>query len=111
MNECQVWWTITGNFGNMMPIDWSKSTARAKLLPTLNLAKNNCRVRPGSVSGGGEDEDEDVKADLDMHSLILNSNPCENEASEMDQFMILKKRVQCLSVINDAAGELATEHN
>ena len=22
MNECQVWWTITGNFGNMMPIDW-----------------------------------------------------------------------------------------
>ena len=37
MNECQVWWTITGNFGNMMPIDWSKSTARAKHLPTLNL--------------------------------------------------------------------------
>ena len=37
MNECQVWWTITGNFGNMMPIDWSKSTTRAKQLPTLNL--------------------------------------------------------------------------
>ena len=37
MNECQVWWTITGNFGNMMPIDWSKSTTRAKHLPTLNL--------------------------------------------------------------------------
>ena len=37
MNECQVWWTITGNFGNMMPIDWSKSTARAKQLSTLNL--------------------------------------------------------------------------
>ena len=37
----------------------------------------------GSVSGGGgDDEDEDLKADLDMHSLILNSNPCENEASK-----------------------------
>ncbi len=40
MNECQVWWTITGNFGNMMPIDWSKSTTRAKQLPTLNLVKH-----------------------------------------------------------------------
>ena len=91
MNECQVWWTITGNFGNMMPIDWSKSTAREKHLPTLNLAKNNCgsRARMGSVSGGGgDDEDEDVKADLDMHSLILNSNPCENEASKTYFFLV-----------------------
>merc|ERR1719319_2024623 len=37
MNECQVWWTLTGNFGNMMPIDWTKSYTRAKHLPTLNL--------------------------------------------------------------------------
>jgi hypothetical protein len=41
MNECQVWWTITGNFGNMMPIDWSKSTTRAKQLPTLNLVRSH----------------------------------------------------------------------
>lgn len=39
MNECQVWWTITGNFGNMMPIDWSKSTTRAKQMSTLNLVQ------------------------------------------------------------------------
>ena len=100
MNECQVWWTITGNFGNMMPIDWSKSTARAKQLPTLNL----CNPRPDSSSrhnnkkaassaasaaafqsamtddlvDGLEDEDDLVAADLDMHSLILSSNPQEN---------------------------------
>ena len=79
MNECQVWWTITGNFGNMMPIDWSKSTARAKHLPTLNLSKNNVGSREAAL----KDEDEDVKADLDMHSLILSSNPCENEVREM----------------------------
>ena len=28
MNECQVWWTLTGNFGNIMPIDWSKTYTR-----------------------------------------------------------------------------------
>ena len=94
MNECQVWWTITGNFGNMMPIDWSKSTARAKHLPTLNLAKpglghgiHKGTGRVGRSAEGGrnrnsssneddlEEEDDIVAADLDMHALILNSNP------------------------------------
>ena len=28
MNECQVWWTLTGNFGNIMPIDWTKTYTR-----------------------------------------------------------------------------------
>ena len=81
MNECQVWWTITGNFGNMMPIDWSKSTARAKHLPTLNLAKKGLGVggRPNpEAAGGGHEDDDLVAADPDMHSLILSSNPHEN---------------------------------
>lgn len=84
MNECQVWWTITGNFGNMMPIDWSKSTARAKQLPTLNLCnprqnKNKTTFHSNEdLVDGLEDEDDLVAADLDMHSLILSSNPQEN---------------------------------
>ena len=84
MNECQVWWTITGNFGNMMPIDWSKSTARAKQLPTLNLCnprqnKNKTAFHSNEdLVDGLEDEDDLVAADLDMHSLILSSNPQEN---------------------------------
>lgn len=89
MNECQVWWTITGNFGNMMPIDWSKSTARAKQLPTLNLCnpnssssrQNNKKAAFQSsedLVDGLEDEDDLVAADLDMHSLILSSNPQEH---------------------------------
>ena len=88
MNECQVWWTITGNFGNMMPIDWSKSTARAKQLPTLNLCNPNTRHNNKKAFQSSEDlvdtlEDEDdlVAADLDMHSLILSSNPQENAVS------------------------------
>ena len=95
MNECQVWWTITGNFGNMMPIDWSKSTTRAKQLETLNLCdprtkhpagRGSSKLLPGKggagqSSGSGdelEDEDDLVAADLDMHSLILSSNPQEH---------------------------------
>ncbi|XP_023341553.1 fasciculation and elongation protein zeta-2 [Eurytemora carolleeae] len=70
MNECQVWWTLTGNFGNIMPIDWSKTYTRAKHIPTLNL----CDPRPtGDIDGDGA-EDDMVAADLDMHQLILNSD-------------------------------------
>ena len=85
MNECQVWWTLTGNFGNMMPIDWSKSTARAKQLPTLNLNSHPHKSKKAQafhssedLVDGLEDEDDLVAADLDMHSLILSSNPQEH---------------------------------
>lgn len=33
----RMWWTITGNFGNILPIDWSKSYARKLHMPALNL--------------------------------------------------------------------------
>ena len=78
MNECQVWWTITGNFGNMMPIDWSKSTARARHLPTLNLKRQKKTSENAAAAADEEDDDDIVAADLDMHQLILNSNPQEH---------------------------------
>jgi len=74
MNECQVWWTLTGNFGNMMPIDWSKSYTRAAHLPTLNLCEPRVAVPPTEhVTSDLNEEDDLVAADLDMHQLILSS--------------------------------------
>jgi len=73
MNECQVWWTLTGNFGNMMPIDWSKSYTRAAHLPTLNLCDPRLAGAAAGEAAELEDEDDLVAADLDMHHLILNS--------------------------------------
>ena len=72
----------------MMPIDWSKSTARAKQLPTLNLSHPRSSQSSKKAASafhssedlvdGLEDEDDLVAADLDMHSLILSSNPQEH---------------------------------
>ncbi|XP_052123112.1 fasciculation and elongation protein zeta-2 [Frankliniella occidentalis] len=79
MNECQhyrMWWTITGNFGNILPIDWSKSCARKLHVPALNL--NECKDSRQEDADGDADladlssEDEAVANDLDMHSLILS---------------------------------------
>ena len=32
-----MWWTITGNFGSILPIDWSKSYARELHTKSLKL--------------------------------------------------------------------------
>ncbi|XP_058980272.1 fasciculation and elongation protein zeta-2-like isoform X2 [Musca domestica] len=77
MNECQMWWTITGNFGNILPIDWSKSYTRKMHMPTLNLGQNTNNKQGGSsdVQTPADDlnsEDEAIANDLDMHALILH---------------------------------------
>jgi FEZ-like protein len=35
-----MWWTITGNFGNILPIDWSKTYACKMHIPALHLDEN-----------------------------------------------------------------------
>lgn len=98
-----MWWTITGNFGNILPIDWSKSYTRQMHMPTLNLADNrqkqNNTTSTTNSDGAGNNgitaqtpngildelndlssEDEAVANDLDMHALILNGiNPEQEE--------------------------------
>ncbi|GFS45885.1 fasciculation and elongation protein zeta-2 [Trichonephila inaurata madagascariensis] len=69
MNECQMWWTLTGNFGNMLPIDWSKSYTRKMQINCLNLNEKMDRE-----SGDELDvSDDEVAKDLDLHSLIISS--------------------------------------
>ncbi|XP_050677488.1 fasciculation and elongation protein zeta-2-like [Leptidea sinapis] len=70
MNECQMWWTLTGNFGNILPIDWTKSFSRKMHIPTLNLTdKKSTSMTPDDEIHSSEDEA--VASDLDMHALIL----------------------------------------
>ncbi|XP_063915244.1 fasciculation and elongation protein zeta-2 [Zophobas morio] len=69
MNECQMWWTITGNFGNILPIDWSKSYARKLHMPALNLNEKEVSTPDDDLELSSEDEA--VASDLDMHALIL----------------------------------------
>lgn len=66
-----MWWTITGNFGNILPIDWSKSQTRKLHLSSLDLVEKNNQIN-ASKNDDLASEDEAVAHDLDMHSLILN---------------------------------------
>ncbi|XP_046967853.1 fasciculation and elongation protein zeta-2 isoform X2 [Vanessa cardui] len=64
-----MWWTITGNFGNILPIDWTKSFSRKMHIPTLNLSDKKGAMTPDDEIHSSEDEA--VASDLDMHALIL----------------------------------------
>nr|CAH0103277.1 unnamed protein product [Daphnia galeata] len=72
INESQMWWTLTGNYGNILPIDWSKSMTRRLHLPTLQL---HDRQKPSQEVDTLSDEDEAVASDLDLHALIVAHNP------------------------------------
>lgn len=72
MNGCQMWWTITGNFGNILPIDWSRTCARQMHVPALQL-RSSTSAKSNFNSHDLCSEDEAVANDLDMHALILGS--------------------------------------
>lgn len=65
-----MFWTITGNFGNILPIDWSKSFARQMHMPTLKLGERPAETPDDEIEDLSS-EDEQVANDLDMHALIL----------------------------------------
>lgn len=76
-----MWWTITGNFGNILPIDWSKSYARQMHMPALQLGQRSTTQTQQDTDDINDlsSEDEAVANDLDMHALILNGFHMDNE--------------------------------
>lgn len=71
MSESQIWWTLTGNFGNMLPLDFSNSQTRQLQLPALDLQQR----KDESESGVDVSEDEELRASMDMHQLISQHVP------------------------------------
>ncbi|XP_012943607.1 fasciculation and elongation protein zeta-2 [Aplysia californica] len=75
MTDCQMWWTITGNFGNILPIDWSKSYTRTLHNKVLNIGEQ----RESDPISLDLSDDEELAQAFDMHSLIVSSLHPEEE--------------------------------
>uniref|UniRef100_A0A914HL67 Uncharacterized protein n=1 Tax=Globodera rostochiensis TaxID=31243 RepID=A0A914HL67_GLORO len=77
MSESQFWWTLTGNYGNLPPIDFDRSQIRRKQLEALNFqSPKEGTPTDQSVVSDGESEDPER---LDFHrvaaaQLQLNEN-------------------------------------
>ncbi|KAF7991355.1 hypothetical protein HCN44_002917 [Aphidius gifuensis] len=101
MNECQMWWTITGTFGSILPIDWSKSYARKMHMPALNLNEAPIATTEQQEFDDLSSEDEAVATDLDMHALILSSSTDATDSTEEP----LKTAEEVLREIDDIMQE------
>lgn len=84
----RIWWNLTGNFGNVPTVDWTKSKARKLQLPVLNLNKfqgDQSRTKNGLLVANC-DEDE-LSKDLDLHSLIISSLSHEEVVVSVDDVL------------------------
>ncbi|XP_042204843.1 uncharacterized protein LOC121854314 isoform X2 [Homarus americanus] len=109
-DHARMWWTITGNFGNILPIDWSKTYTRQQYLPVLNL--NEIKDVPGEMADetdGGTDEnaeeEEEVAQDLDLHHLILNGLTADPVKSAEEVIQEIDDIMQEGSSSEDEGGE------
>jgi hypothetical protein len=96
----RMWWTITGNFGNILPIDWSKSYARQMHVPALNLGERPLQALDDDIQDLSS-EDEAVANDLDMHALILGGMHTDNEP--------MKTAEEVIKEIDDIMDETPSE--
>lgn len=88
-----MWWTITGNFGNILPIDWSKSCARKLHMPALNL--NETKV----IKLTREFVDDDVVPKQMLIKVIVLFESI--DASFISSFSFIITRKYCIFKINN----------
>ncbi|XP_028858851.1 fasciculation and elongation protein zeta-2 [Denticeps clupeoides] len=68
LKDDEIWNALTGNYGNVMPVDWKMSHTRSLHLPTLNLCEQQ------TVDGVNLDlsDDEELREQMDMHCIIVS---------------------------------------
>ncbi|KAM6915165.1 fasciculation and elongation protein zeta-2 isoform 2-T2 [Xenentodon cancila] len=64
-----VWNALTSNYGNVMPVDWNTSYTRTLHLPSLKLTEQE---KLDNQSLDLSDDDEELREQLDMHSIIVS---------------------------------------
>ncbi|XP_041831954.1 fasciculation and elongation protein zeta-2-like isoform X5 [Melanotaenia boesemani] len=72
LKDDEVWNALTNNYGNVMPVDWKTSYTRSLHLPSLKLTEHELDNQSLDLS----DDDEELREQLDMHSIIV---PCIND--------------------------------
>ncbi|XP_013888755.1 fasciculation and elongation protein zeta-2 isoform X3 [Austrofundulus limnaeus] len=71
LKDDEVWNALTNNFGNVMPVDWKTSYTRSLHLPALKLTEREGQ-NVDNHSSDLSDDDEELREQLDMHSIIVS---------------------------------------
>ncbi|KAF8387080.1 unc-76 [Pristionchus pacificus] len=107
MSESQLWWTLTGNFGTMLPLDVHTMKTRKLLVNSLDLnsARTDKSDHPYSLDGS---EDEDLRAALDMHQLVAQGPPMSADSPPQTADQVIEEIDQMLSSC-DFTGSMMTD--
>ncbi|KAM8826852.1 fasciculation and elongation protein zeta-2 isoform 3-T3 [Synchiropus picturatus] len=65
----EIWTQLTNNYGRVMPVDWLQSRTRSLHITSFNLRE---KARP-SDGEADQSDDEELREQLDMHSIIVSS--------------------------------------
>ncbi|XP_028907488.1 fasciculation and elongation protein zeta-2 isoform X3 [Ornithorhynchus anatinus] len=68
LRDDEIWNALTDNYGHVMPVDWKSSHTRTLHLLTLNLAEKG--INDNSILDLSDDEE--LREQLDMHSIIVS---------------------------------------
>ncbi|XP_073341824.1 fasciculation and elongation protein zeta-2 isoform X1 [Pagrus major] len=68
LDRDEIWNALTSNYGRVMPVDWKQSRTRSLHTPTFNLQE---KPRKSDVTVELSD-DEELREQLDMHSIIVS---------------------------------------
>ncbi|XP_059897190.1 fasciculation and elongation protein zeta-2 isoform X3 [Gadus macrocephalus] len=89
LKDDEVWNALSGNYGNVMPVDWKTSHTRSLHLPTLNLRPHKALDNQSLDLS----DDEELREQMDMHSIIVscvNNEPlftAEQVIEEIEEMM------------------------
>lgn len=117
----RMWCSLTGNYGNILPLDWKTSRTRELHLKALNLSleprtmsngrleddslNRTKKLNSSSLEEYDDDEsldDEELAKDLDLHSLILNSKTYSEPIFTAEQ--VLEEIDEILTMQDDDDG-------
>ncbi|XP_074540384.1 fasciculation and elongation protein zeta-2 isoform X2 [Halichoeres trimaculatus] len=68
LEKDEIWNALTSNYGCVMPVDWKKSRTCSLHIPTFNL-----KEKPKTDVTAELSDDEELREQLDMHSIIVSS--------------------------------------
>ncbi|CAD5231995.1 unnamed protein product [Bursaphelenchus xylophilus] len=79
MSESQVWWTLTGNYGNILPLDFNKSQIRKREIDVLSLDTPKASDEGAHCSEEESLDEEDLRHSMDLHQIIPDDNSLTSE--------------------------------
>jgi len=109
MSESQVWWTLTGQYGTILPLDFNKTQIRRNQIEALQLDTPRALPDEGILGGA---EEEDLRQNMDLHQMISEQTSINHESLPVSADQVIEEideMMQTHDLIRSMTTDRATE--